>query len=402
MILASDARTENARNPRIVDHRGTGQVQIPMRTGLLDLSNRIGAGVVTCVRASPDAPMPVTITVRALARHLGLSKSAVAAALRGLPSVAAATAARVHEAAEELGYRPNPLVTANMMRIRGARAVHTCGTTLGYLSDIGLQELHALERQTVAKFGIHRQMGYIGAKTRAHELGFNLDLIEYGQSHMTPARLRRLIGSRGIRGFVIAPHTRPKIQLDLRWEEFATVCIGFCVTTPRFDRVGYDHHEAIVDVCNRMWEQGHRRLGLALPADYDARVMHTARAGFLRWQADHDCEALPIVMAEVANTTLLRSWIRRYRHDCIVTYGHDMLAALAEFGAFRSHRVAVATPTLTPGSEHLGGYNMSLKALASSAIDLLAAKLYRNEYGAPVVRQTVLVLGPWHEPVVQP
>lgn len=92
----------------------------------------------------------------------------------------------------------------------------------------------------------------------------------------------------------------------------------------------------------------------------------------------------------------------RYRPDCIVTFGQDMLTALADFGAHRSRRFTVATPALTPGHEHLGGYDISLKALANSAIELLAAKLYHNEYGVPVVRKKVLVLGPWHEPVVKP
>jgi hypothetical protein len=58
----------------------------------------------------------------------------------------------------------------------------------------------------------------------------------------------------------------------------------------------------------------------------------------------------------------------------------------------------VVTPTLTSGYEYLGGYDMSLRRLAGCAVDLLAGKLYRNEYGIPSIRQTVLVLGPWVEP----
>ena len=33
-----------------------------------------------------------------------------------------------------------------------------------------------------------------------------------------------------------------------------------------------------------------------------------------------------------------------------------------------------------------------------TAVDLLAAKLYRNECGIPLTRQTVMVLGEWNEP----
>lgn len=346
----------------------------------------------------PSAPMSAVVTIRALARHLGFSKSTVAAALNGTPGIAATTVTAVRAAAEQLGYRPNPLVTANMMRMRGARAARTHGTTLGYLSDLGRQALFELGRQTVQRPGVHRQMGYLGAKERADALGFGLDLIEYGRCDLTPVRLREVIRSRGIRGFVIAPHTRPQIELDLRWDEFATVCIGFSVATPRFDRVGYDHHEAIMEVCRRIWQQGRRRVGLVLSADFDRRVMHVTRAGFLRCQADYDSKPLPIAIVEGEDTAGLRNWLRRHRPDCVIAQGADVLTALAELGVQAADGTAVVTPTLTPGHEHLGGYEMSLRTLAGCAVDLLAAKLYRNEYGIPGIRHTTLVLGPWVEP----
>lgn len=331
-----------------------------------------------------------TVSIRSIARHTGLSKTTVAAALKGDPDYTAATVAQVRAAAEELGYRPNPLVTAAMMKIRDTRLSHSRGITLAYLSDIG--------RKAMLQSAGSVEMGLIGAKERAEDLGFNLDLIDYGDRDMTPGRVRRVIQSRGIRGFVVAPHRRPQIELDWRWEEFAVVCIGFSVTSPRFDRVGYDHHEAIVEVCNRMWQQGRRRLGLVLSADFDARVLHITRAGFLRWQTDHVGKALPIPIVDGGNTAGLRTWHRRHRPDCIIAQGTGILASLVEAGIESSSGTTVVTPTLTRGFEYLGGYDMSLRRLAGCAVDLLAGKLYRNEHGIPNIRQTVLVLGPWVEP----
>jgi LacI family transcriptional regulator len=331
-----------------------------------------------------------TVTIRAIARHTGLSKTTVAAALKGDPDYTAATVAQVRAAAQELGYRPNPLVTAAMMKIRDTRLSRSRGITLAYLSDLG--------RQAMLRPGGNVETGLLGAREQAEALGFNLDLIDYGDKQMTPARLRRVIQSRGIRGFVVAPHTKPQIELDWRWEEFAVVCIGFSVTSPRFDRVGYDQHEAIVEVCNRMWQQGRRRLGLVLSADFDARVLHIARAGFLRWQTDHVGKALPIPIVDAGNAAGLRTWYRRHRPDCIIAQGRGILASLAKVGIESSSSTTVVTPTLTSGYEYLGGYDMSLRRLAGCAVDLLAGKLYRNEYGIPSIRQTVLVLGPWVEP----
>ena len=329
------------------------------------------------------------ITIRAIAARLGLSKSTVAAALRGQSLHAAATVAKVKAMAEALGYRPNPLITANMMLVRQTRCAVERGTTLGYLSDVPRKEL--LNPDCPA------HEGYVGARERARELGFGLDLLEYSRPGMTSARLHDVIRTRGIPGFIIAPHTQPQIELDLGWEEFATVCIGFSVVSPRFDRVGYDHHEAIVEVCKRMWNHGHRRMGLVMSEDFDARVLHVTRAGFLRWQCDHDAPALPILILAAGTADPLETWYRRHRSDCIIAPGVDIVKKLAAFGVSVPRDVVVTTTMRMPGREELGGFDISLQTLARSAVDLLAAKLYRNERGIPAVRQTVLVLGEYFD-----
>lgn len=52
------------------------------------------------------------VTIAQLARELGLSKSAVSNALRGVPLVSAATATRVQRYAQERGWRPNAVARA--------------------------------------------------------------------------------------------------------------------------------------------------------------------------------------------------------------------------------------------------------------------------------------------------
>jgi len=63
-----------------------------------------------------------TPTIRALAKQLGLSRTTVSEALRGLPRIQHDTAKRVCDAAERAGYRPNPMASAVMSQIRRSRA----------------------------------------------------------------------------------------------------------------------------------------------------------------------------------------------------------------------------------------------------------------------------------------
>ena len=64
------------------------------------------------------APAP---TLRSLAKVLGLSRTTVSDALRGSPRVDPNTALRVKKAAQEAGYRRNPLAGALMSELRRSR-----------------------------------------------------------------------------------------------------------------------------------------------------------------------------------------------------------------------------------------------------------------------------------------
>ena len=58
-----------------------------------------------------EPPRPRRPTIRQLAEHTGLSPAAVSYALRGL-QVSTETQARVQAAAEELGFRTDPIARA--------------------------------------------------------------------------------------------------------------------------------------------------------------------------------------------------------------------------------------------------------------------------------------------------
>ena len=84
-----------------------------------------------------ESARPRRPTIRQLAEHTGLSPAAVSYALRGL-QVSEETQARVQAAAEELGFRTDPIARA----LRGG-ATASVGMVVGSLADLYLQELVA-------------------------------------------------------------------------------------------------------------------------------------------------------------------------------------------------------------------------------------------------------------------
>jgi DNA-binding LacI/PurR family transcriptional regulator len=259
------------------------------------------------------------------------------------------------------------------------------GPSLAYLSDLDRSILLSEERTERA--------GYLGAKARAEELGCTLDLLCYGDPRVSLDSLHRMIAHRGIQGLVIAPHTTPQIELNLDWNDFAIVCPGFSIRSPRFDRVGFNHYEALLDVCGMAWEKGYRRIALAMTADSDARVMHLARAAFLRWQSDAQASPLPVHILTPKDPAAVNAWYRGCSPDCIIFYGRVQL--LRDAGVPVGGEVAVTTPLLSAQQREFGGFNIQLRDLTATSVDMLLAKLARNERGIPSMRQTLLIQAPW-------
>lgn len=324
-------------------------------------------------------------TIRQLARHSGFSKSTVAAALKGDPRYSAETRARVTALAARLNYAPNPLIVANMAHVRNSRRRRRDAITVGYLSNIARSEV--LRANSIAN------MGFSGAVARGEELGFRMDLLDYESPGMTLPRMRKVLESRGIVGLIIAPHEQPQFALDLHWEKFAVVCIGYSISSPRFDRVGFDHYEAQREACEKAWERGYRRIGLVMSRDFDDRVMHLSKGSYQCWQSERAVESLPVLILDENTPRQLVDWTEKHRPDCVITHG---VSAEKLFGSSSIRPMPAkrfAAPVYTRGYETLCGYDYSVRRLAETAVDLLASKLYRNERGLPKTRQTVLVLG---------
>ena len=112
---------------------------------------------------SPSVPSPST--VRSLAKTLGLSRTTVSDALRGLPRVAAATVQRVRKAAREAGYQRNPLVAGLMSEMRQSRVA----MFRGVLAAVEIDE----SQRPAYSAHFNREL-VLGASTRAEEMGFKV------------------------------------------------------------------------------------------------------------------------------------------------------------------------------------------------------------------------------------
>ncbi|HKB91149.1 MAG TPA: LacI family DNA-binding transcriptional regulator, partial [Opitutaceae bacterium] len=78
-------------------------------------------------------PRPLPPNLRTIARKAGVSHTAVSLALRNDPSVSVATRTRIQKLANDLGYKPNALVSALMRQVQSKSRI-VAQETIAYLS----------------------------------------------------------------------------------------------------------------------------------------------------------------------------------------------------------------------------------------------------------------------------
>src|SRR5687767_4022160 len=150
------------------------------------------------------------VTLQDIARRGGVSKMTVSLALRGHPHAAADTRERLRSLANEMGYRPNPLIAANMAQLRAGRRTAFAGTLA--FAGIGDSPVRINEPNT------QNTRIFVGARRRAEALGYRIEWFSLEDETVDGARLSDIIKARGILGVVLGANCMVDPRWHLDWE----------------------------------------------------------------------------------------------------------------------------------------------------------------------------------------
>lgn len=332
-------------------------------------------------------PSPVRITLRDVAARAGVHYSTVSLALRRRPGVPEATCARVRRIADELGYRPDPLL-ASLSSYR--HAGNRYRATLAWVTNFPARGAWREEE-------IYQEY-YAGARERAAELGYRLQEFWLREEKMTPARATQILTARGIAGLVVAPQPTPAEEVQLDWKHFAAVAIGYSLARPQLHMVCPNQYGCIRLAMDQMIQRGYRRIGLVMLQASDERVDHNWLAGYLVGQRE-------LLLADRIEPLLLpgwdeaafAAWRRQSRPDAIISKCAEVLPALRRWGVRPPDDVGVAFLTRVKPGRDLSGVNESPLEVGAAAVDYVAGMLQRNEYGVPAQPRRLLIAGRWIE-----
>lgn len=334
--------------------------------------------------APPSESKP---TMQDVAARAQLSRMTVSYALRHDPRIPADTRERVCQAAEELGYRVNPLVAALMSERKGG------------FSDKGLSTLAVLLRHESIN-PESEEVVLPGARQRALERGYQLEYFRIALDGQNGRQLTRVLRARGIRGIII-PRLGRSMTLDLDWQHFSIVSQGYTLMEPELHRVASDLYRGGLLAVDSLRELGYRRIGLAIPKVPSRHTHDLWLAAFLVRQSEWASveKVPPLLFSQEAWREEVQNWAKKNRPDVILHSHEDLFTLFTESGVKIPEDLGLAHLDLcAPGASHppgMAGIDQRLADMGAALVDVTVARLHANDRGIPAVPRTMLIEGVW-------
>jgi LacI family transcriptional regulator len=333
------------------------------------------------------------ITMTHVARAAGVHPTTVSLAFRHHPSIPSATRERIQRIAVEIGYRPDPVLSA-LNAYRHEKIAHHEGPPLAYVHDTaGAPAAPA-----------HRELLRAGAFAHAEALGYRIELFELGASGLTPTRLDGILRARGIAGVLLATAPaagRPPLELD--WSRYSTVKIERHAQDPALDCVATDCHGVVRLAIRQVTENGYRRIGLVLPRRIDEQSDLAWSSGFLAAQLRLPAELrLPVFFTEAehpgagADCSTFARWYARHQSEAVLAHGTIFRPMLAALGLDTPRDVAFVDLDRDPRSTDAGVEHPGT-CIGAIAVDLLVNQMRHLRKGLPDAPTLTLVGGMWRE-----
>ena len=318
-----------------------------------------------------------TVTQADIAMRAGVSAATVSYALSGKSGVSALEAKRIQRLAEKMGYRPSPLLAVHMAHVR-RRTVRPFQATLGFIStsDSALRSVYVE-----------------AARVRAEQIGYLLEEFHLPKLRLSPQRLSAILLNRGIPGLIIGESPENFTRLDLDWNQFSAVTLGYTLIHPNLHRACHAHFRGMTRTLQFLWSKGFRRIGYVhRPGDLirGERMQHAA---FLEFHASLGLAPGPTLQITSLDPTPFLHWLECCQADAVVSAENRV----REWLEVEAPKTAYSSLCLDADDYLRPGIKQGYPQVAAAAIDLLIAQLLRNDRGIPKWPNIVLVEGNWQD-----
>lgn len=331
------------------------------------------------------------ITIRNIAEETGLSVATVSLCLRGNPRIPKETRERVLDTAKRIGYRPDPSIAKLMSYIRSSRKIDS-QTTIGYL-NAGMTK------------DIMRQGGYAnglfeGVSTQADSRGYQLNVFWLKEKNMSIQRIGKILQNRAIQGLIIPPLFNYNARLELDWDRFTAVTVGYSVLEPRLNRIVGNQRQAIMTCLYHLLRTGHKRIGAVWSEQYDARLNFISSTIYDWFQQRLPrSRRIPFLKLGSGDNSLeeMEEWYRKYKPDSILTHLSHLRDSLEKIGIKVPQDISLVREGSKNEPTSVSGCFINPFEIGQHLMKQLDSQLQQNDFGLPERPATILLDMQWED-----
>jgi LacI family transcriptional regulator len=328
------------------------------------------------------------VSLRDIAQKLGLSHSTVSRALRNRPRVSTELRDKIQQAAQEMGYRPDPMLSA-LAQYRQGKTSLEINSAIGWINHW----------PKPAELRRHKEFDayWRGAFRAAEKFGYRLE--EFVCDEQLPVRrLEKILRTRNVNGLLIPPMPIFTDWLDFHWEDFCAVRFSRSLTRPHLHLVMSDQMSNAMLAFEKIRLHGYRRIGFLTGRASKRTAIF--KAGFLMAQseAQDDLPVLPpLELPEEdreADRQRIKQWMKKWRPDAILTDVAATREMLAEAGYRVPDDVGLAALSILDGNADAGIYQ-NPEEIGRVAILMAISLINDGARGIPPIFRQILIAGSW-------
>jgi LacI family transcriptional regulator/LacI family repressor for deo operon, udp, cdd, tsx, nupC, and nupG len=326
-------------------------------------------------------------TLQDVAEAAGVHHTTVSRSLKDDPQISPATRKRIQTIAERMGYEPDPMLQA-LARYRSRRRTQDYHETLAWLTNHHPDDSHAFATSN----------GYLAVASRwAAQKGYRFEAFDLNAEGMSPAKIRRILTARGIRGILLPPQWKPGTHITMDFSGFSLVTIGNTLKSPDLHRVAPAQYENSRVLASRLFTNPRLRVGFYFPSHIDERADGKFSAGFWRAQQEIPLKSrIPVYLPPEYDEGDFQKWFCKHPMDVLVTTPQPISEWLGRMRVRIPQDVHLAFPGDAPTDASVKiqyWVSENWGEIYHSAVDFLISQLERNSTGIPEIPRRILVQG---------
>ena len=330
------------------------------------------------------------ITVRDVADKTGVHYSTVARALKNNTRVKESTRLKIQAAARELGYAPDPMVSA-LSIYRSAIRRSVFHGTLAWLSNETKPLITPTTLLSIRNYAD-------GAIEQAAQMGYRIEEFPFLEEGMTPKRYVQVLRARGIAGIIVGPQapTHFDTEIHMDWSLFSSVALGPSLQWPPLHRVSNNQFRSMKSVVKELVALGYRRIGLYVEKQMHRRLDGAWLGGYMAEMTDQGLVIPELLMDKITDISQVEDWVHRNKLDAFISS-----AGFYEFWLPKSklripEDVGFASLHVLEGTTQ-AGINQHDREIGRAAVNLLVGMMHRQEKGIPKLSHRLLIDGTWQQ-----